>query len=311
MSKTEKIIFVVGMVAFVLVAYKMPWTSIEWAVRSVGLGFILIFAQEMVAHLFNTLGWWTAFLPEHREVVPSFWRLLRLRIAGDGVHYLMPSAVVAGEVAKASMIGKSHPVSTRVSSLVVSKVTQLVAFALIFFVSLFLIFRGRVSFESIDGGLGAGIALLSLMLLCVVALELRRRWLKGSSQAGESAVSMINQDARKFMGEHPGLFLLSVFFFAVAYLWGAFEAYWIAYFLGLPITIETALIIEILSTTVDGIFFMVPAKAGTQEIGKTAIFAALGLPKTTGFAFGLIRHAREILWAVAGLGLFYSERRTA
>ncbi len=309
MSRTEKIILVVGLAAFGLVAFKMPWSSVSWAVKSVGFGFILIFSQEIVAHILNALGWWTAFLPEHREVVPSFWRLLRLRIAGDGVHYLMPSAVVAGEVAKASMIGKSHPVSSRVSSLVVSKVTQLIAFVLIFAVSLFLVFRGRVTFESIDGGLGAGIALLGLMLACLVLVELRRRWLTSSTTDSESSVAAIHKDARKFLGEHPGRFSLSVFFFALAYLWGAFEAYWIAKFLGLSITVETALIIEILSTTIDGIFFMVPAKAGTQEVGKTAIFVALGLPKTTGFAFGLIRHAREILWAVAGLGLFYSEKR--
>ncbi|PCI37272.1 MAG: hypothetical protein COB53_06965 [Elusimicrobia bacterium] len=311
MSKTEKIILAVGLAAFGLVAFNMPWSSVELAFRSVGFGFILIFAQEMVAHLFNTLGWWTAFLPEHRGVVPSFWRLLRLRIAGDGVHYLMPSAVVAGEVAKASMIGKAHPMSSRVSSLVVSKLTQLVAFVLVFIVSLLLIFGEKVSFEAIDGGLGAGIALLSLMLLVVVVIELRRRWLKGSSVNSESVASMINQDARKFFGNHPGRFAASVFFFALAYLWGAFEAYWIAHFLGLPITVEIALMIEILSTTVDGIFFMVPAKAGTQEVGKTAIFVALGLPKTAGFAFGLIRHAREILWAIAGLGLFYREKRRA
>jgi hypothetical protein len=317
MSRMEKIILLVGLAAFGLVAFNMPWSSVRWAVSSVGLGFILIFGQEIVAHILNTLGWWTAFLPEHRAVVPSFWRLLRLRIAGDGVHYLIPSAIVAGEVAKASMIGSSHSVSKRISSLVVSKFTQLLAFGLVSAVSIILIARGRVSFESIDGHLGAGIALLSGMLLCVVALEARARWSAPSSAktaSGEpggwrSIVSLLDQDARTFLREHPGLFALSVFFFVLAYLWGAFEAYWIAYFLGLPISVETALIIEILSTSVDGIFFMVPAKAGTQEVGKTAIFAALGLPKTAGFAFGLIRHAREILWAIAGLGLFYKERR--
>lgn len=319
MSRAEKIILAVGLAAFGLVASKMPWSSIRWAVGSVGLGFILILSQEIVAHFLNTLGWWTAFLPEHRSVVPSFWRLLRLRIAGDGVHYLVPSAIVAGEVAKASMIGSTHPVSKRISSLVVSKFTQLLAFSLISTGSLLLIVQGRVSFASMDGHLGAGIALLSLMPLCVAVLKLRARWGRTavsknpSGEAGgwRSVVSMLDQDARTFLRKCPGSFFLSVFFFALAYLWGAFEAYWIAYFLGLPITVETALIIEVLSTSVDGIFFMVPAKAGTQEVGKTAIFVALGLPKTAGFAFGLVRHAREIVWALAGLGLFYSERRQA
>lgn len=318
MSKTEKAIFIVGAAAFVLVSWNMPWPSVRWAVGSVGAGFILIFSQEIVAHFFNALGWWSAFLPEHRAVVPSFWRLLRLRIAGDGVHYLIPSALIAGEMAKAAMIGKGHPVSKRISSLVVSKFTQLFAFGIMSTASIFLIVRGRVSFGAVDGRVGAGVALLSVMLLSFLALELRARW-SGKNARGKpdesggwkSIVGLLDQDARTFLREHPGRFALSAFFFTLAYLWGAFEAYWIAYFLGLPISAETALMIEILSTSVDGIFFMVPAKAGTQEVGKTAVFAALGLPKTAGFAFGLIRHAREILWAVAGLGLFYRERRRA
>jgi hypothetical protein len=59
--------------------------------------------------------------------------------------------------------------------------------------------------------------------------------------------------------------------------------------------------IEVLSITADGILFMIPAKIGTQEGGKVAVFAALGLPVTLGFAFGIARHVRELAWA--GLGV--------
>ena len=58
--------------------------------------------------------------------------------------------------------------------------------------------------------------------------------------------------------------------------------------------------------TVDGFLFMVPAKIGTQEGGKVVIFAALGLPASLGFAFGVIRHIRELSWAGLGLLLCYA-----
>ncbi|TPW18607.1 MAG: hypothetical protein FD126_3378, partial [Elusimicrobia bacterium] len=70
-----------------------------------------------------------------------------------------------------------------------------------------------------------------------------------------------------------------------------------------------ALTIELLSITIDGIFFMVPAKVGTQEGGKTAIFTALGLPPASGFAFGVVRHIRELAWAALGLYLCSAPRR--
>ena len=93
--------------------------------------------------------------------------------------------------------------------------------------------------------------------------------------------------------------------FVLAYGWGSFEAYWICRFLGIAVPVFTALAIEVLSVTVDGMLFVVPAKIGTQEGGKVAVFATLGLPVGLGLAFGLVRHVRELSWAGIGM-LFYS-----
>jgi len=314
-TRLEKVLLAVGLAAFVFLAARMDWTAVSWAVRSVGFGILFILALEAVAHVFNALGWWACFLPEHRMLVPSLWRLLRLRIAGDGVHYIIPSAIVAGEMAKASMIGGKHPLADRLSSLVVSKFTQLLAFALISAGSLLLILRGRLDLARFEGHRTAALAFLGLLAASLLALVLRAWTSRGAEldkprKGGVAGtVAAVDQDVREFLSRHPGLFCLSVAAFAFAYLWGAVEAYYIASFLGVPVSAATALIIEMLSITVDGVFFMVPAKAGTQEVTKTAIFTALGLPKAAGFAFGLVRHAREIFWSVAGWGLFYMERR--
>src|SRR5262249_20557201 len=91
--------------------------------------------------------------------------------------------------------------------------------------------------------------------------------------------------------------------FAAAYAWGAVEAYLICRSLGLSLSGSTIVAIETLSAAVDGVLFVVPAKIGVQEGGKTAIFAALGLAPSAGFAFGLVRHLRELVWAAGGLVL--------
>ena len=72
--------------------------------------------------------------------------------------------------------------------------------------------------------------------------------------------------------------------------------------------IPTAVLIEMLSVFMDGVFFAVPGKAGTQEATKTAIFASLGMSPSLGFAFAVVRHIREIGWAAAGLLLFYHDK---
>jgi hypothetical protein len=71
----------------------------------------------------------------------------------------------------------------------------------------------------------------------------------------------------------------------------------------------TALTIEVLSVTVDGMLFVVPAKIGTQEGGKMAIFTALGLSPSLGFAFGVVRHIRELTWAAFGILLCWCQPR--
>ncbi|MGE5346599.1 MAG: hypothetical protein ACM3JH_11645, partial [Acidithiobacillales bacterium] len=105
-------------------------------------------------------------------------------------------------------------------------------------------------------------------------------------------------------------FFAALLLFAAAYTWNSVEAWWICRFIGLPVGIRTALTIEVLSIAIDGLTFIVPAKIGTQELGKVAIFSLMGLPASFGFAFGIVRHLREIFWAAAGL-LVYSVRRRA
>jgi hypothetical protein len=95
----------------------------------------------------------------------------------------------------------------------------------------------------------------------------------------------------------------------LGYSWGAAEIWLITRLLGMSLSPMTALSVEFLSNLVDSLSFMVPAKIGTQEAGKTAIFKGLGMDATAGFTVGLIRHAREILWAGAGLLLYAAHQR--
>jgi len=107
-----------------------------------------------------------------------------------------------------------------------------------------------------------------------------------------------------FVRSHPERVALSTLLFALAYAWGALEAYWICRFLLHPVSPVVAFAIEVLSITIDGLLFVVPAKIGTQEGGKVVAFAALGLPTSLGFAFGVVRHVRELVWAAVGILLY-------
>jgi hypothetical protein len=128
--------------------------------------------------------------------------------------------------------------------------------------------------------------------------------LKALFPAAARKAEPVRRNLREYLSRHPGRLAGSTACFMVGYAWGAAEIWLICRFLGYPVGPETALCIEFLSNLVDSFAFMVPAKIGTQEAGKAVIFKGLGLASDVGFTVGLIRHAREMLWAAAGLGLY-------
>jgi glycosyltransferase 2 family protein len=317
MRKFEILLLTAGLAMLAVIIRRLDMVFVRTALSMVGWGFILIFAQETAAHLLNTAGWKLAFPPELSGEIP-FLRLLKLRIAGDGLNYLTPSATLAGELAKARMLGEKHMLSSRLSCVAVAKITQTTAMALTSLTAVLWASLGGVNFSTLEGQLRAGAWLLAGLFILVIFLELRASKAGQTKEAGPETdrkktvwghIRSLDREITSFLKRYPLRFVLSVLFFLAAYFWGAFEAWLIARFLGNPVSASTAVLIETLSVLMDGIFFAVPGKAGTQEATKTAIFAALGMSPSLGFAFAIVRHIREIGWAAAGLVLFYHDSR--
>lgn len=288
----------VGLAAVAALGWLAGPGAVTAALLDVGWGVVLIIAQEIVAHVLNALGWRFAFARKHAAGL-RFPELVRLRVAGDAVNYLTPSATIAGEIARAAMLRGRCAADVAAASIVVAKTAQTLAQG-------FVIGAGVVA---LGARLSPGRPAISVLIGSAVAIAgtvlLLMSTRRGRSLAARAWpwLAAIGRRLGEFVRCHPGRAALSTLMFVLAYAWGAFEAYWICRFLHLPVTISTALAIEVLSITVDGMLFGVPAKLGTQEGGKMAVFAALGLPVSLGLAFGVVRHVRELTWAAVGVYL--------
>ena len=277
-----------------------------------GWGFAVVLPFQIFDHLLNALGWKFAFPPENSGGV-SFWDLVRVRIAGDGVNYLTPSANIGGEFVRPGMLRSALPADVKVTSVLVAKVTQSVGQAFFILSGLgYLLhahlfqFAGR---QATFGAIGVGGILFGLVLGVSLLLIEPPSWFARRFPAAVAASAGVRGLLKSYLRSHPGRFLGSIAFFMLGYSWGAAEVWLICHFLGLSIGVETALSIEFLSNLIDSLAFWVPAKIGTQEAGKTAIFAGLGLPPELGFTLGLIRHVRELCWAGFGLSLYAAHQR--
>ncbi|MFA6319123.1 MAG: lysylphosphatidylglycerol synthase domain-containing protein, partial [Elusimicrobiota bacterium] len=318
----ERVILHVGFAVMAGLLFKLD-TAAVWAnLGQVGWGFAVLVVIHLVDHVINAQAWRLSFNPSEGRAVP-FWRLVAVRIAGDGVNYLTPSATIAGEVVRPGMLGDEVPSEARVASVVVAKFTQSLGQALFILTGIVFVAAARIPVaDEFKGWFYAAVACLtavftSLVLYAVLARKSREEAsapgadLRPDTERSGWSLKSFKRQMGVYFRRHPGRFIGSIIFFALGYVWGTVEAFLICRFLGLPITVTMAYAIEVLSSAFDGAFFMVPAKMGTTEAGKTAIFAGLGYPAATGFAFGVVRHLRELVWAAFGFALFSAHRRTA
>lgn len=313
MRHLKWVILAVGSAVFAYLLRQMGLEHVTGAIGAVGAGFVLVFGQEIVPIALNTLGWRLTFRPEHSKSV-SFARLLHLRIVGDGLNYLTPTAGLGGELARVAMLGEDLPIAARIVSVSLAKLTQGIGMALTALMVVLFVAQGRLKLASFSGHLTTGVILLGALLGLILILQMRagkdaaegdvpedQRSLK---KAVVAELKRIDKSIGAFLRDHPGRFAASVLCYWAAFVWGMVEVYLITWLMGVPLTWSTALAIETLSVLFDGLFIMVPGKIGTQEATRTAIFAGLGMSPHTGFAYGIVRHLREIAWALVGLAWF-------
>lgn len=312
MKLFQRIVLVVAVLTFGYLLWRMNPADVFRQISQVGWGILLIVAQETMAHLYNAIGWRFCFDPADTSAYPMT-ELWRLRVVGDGVNYLTPSGTVAGEFIRALLLNESRSAEIRYASVTVAKVSQAVAQILFVFCGVLAILLGVAPALLVYHRTLMTLAVAIFAVLVGFACFCLWLWprLKDNqpTEGRLAALGSMPYHALHYISRHPARFAFSLLFFAAGYSWGAFEGYWICRFLGAPVPVAIALVIEVFSNLIESILFMVPAKIGTQEGGKTAIFLALKLNPSTGLAFGLIRHLREFLWGGLGLILYSTYKK--
>src|SRR5262249_343420 len=284
---------------------------------TIGWGLAVVVLIEGLSVLFNTTGWALAFPPGERTAGGG--RLLGLRLAGDGVNYLTPSASVGGELLRIRLLAGQGPSSVTWASVWVAKLGQTAAQLSFVCLGLAVVLPRFTHLSPWVGGL-AGIGVAVLAGSALVWLVSRGFWAALGGVARRLALARFLPGAGSDPGRHMDLALGGLGGARVVagrgwfprgggvvgcclggWAVGALEIYVILAWVGGPVDWQTALALEIGSVLIDGILFFIPAKVGTQEGGKVLLFAMLGLDPARGLTVGVVRRIRELTYA--GLGL--------
>jgi len=283
------------------------------------LGALAVAAVYFLAFLIDTASWQLA-LPSARLNGAWLYRLWKVRMLGEALNLVIPAGSMGGEPVKAVLLKRSYGIGYRegAASLFIARTVNLlslVAFAAAGFALMLGV--GALPRPFV---LAAGLGLLALGL-GVAGFYAVQRWgaasflvrrltawrnigrLAGRLETFLEHIHAVDDHFERFYRRQRLRFAAALALAFLNWLAGAAEIMVILWFLGAPVSLSEAWLIEAVAQLVRAGFFFVPASLGVTEAAMVLVFDALTGRPSLGFAVALIRRGRELLWIAWGLWL--------
>lgn len=313
--KVARILFL--FVGVALLATIIANTNLREAIELVAdmsWGLVIVLGLFFVSFLGDVLAWQLTLA----GLTGTRWfgRLWLIRMVGEAFNYTIPAGGMGGEPVKATLLKRHFRINydETIASLVMVKTINLVA--LIAFLSIgFALMKFSPAIENSYRNV-AGIGLLILIVAISAFFVVQRFGLLSSFAAlfkrpanhlwAANMVAKIEDVESRFKKFYVGSSAKFVLALCVAFaVWcvGVGEIYATLYFLGYPVTLSEAWMIEAAAQLIRSGTFFIPASIGAQE-GIFVIMCSVftGTP-VAGFATALVRRIREILWVATGFAL--------
>jgi len=260
---------------------------------------------------------WALTMPKGHGVL--FWTLLRIRWAGESVNSIFPSAYVGGEAVKVWLLKEKGitPGAGAVSA-VVSKTAQTAA-QLLFVIAAALALWNLAGDQRglraglllvVAGGTAGVVGLFWLQSHGLFGLLLnwagRLRFKPKIIEQRKARLLEVDGAIQGFYRSQPSRFYGATVLYLAGWMLDTVEIYLFAWLTGMPISWLQALAVEAFAGVAKVLGIWVPGSLGVQEAGIVMIGRLSGLPDPLAAGYALARRGRELIFAAAGLMLFYA-----
>ncbi|HEX2352597.1 MAG TPA: flippase-like domain-containing protein [Xanthobacteraceae bacterium] len=296
-----------GIAAIVALTVWSGVGSVGHAVSSVGWGILLVVVVRAVTVLVAGAGWWLLF---PAKVRPQLGTCLGLRFVREAVNVLLPVAQVGGDVVGAALLrGRAVPGALAAASVIVDVLIQAAAQFLFALVGL-LILVALEADHALAQTAAVGVAVAALMLAGFYFAQRQGgqrilRWIVGRL-AGDrewrvlGTIDAVYHNLGTIYAARWSFTASSVVHMA-GWIVGAAEVWIVFAFMGHPVSIAEAIVIESLMHAVRGAAFAVPGALGAQEGALVLLCAAFGIPPQEAIALSLVKRAADLAVGVPGL----------
>ena len=293
-------------VVIALIAIEGAGTIADLLSRAGWILLLLVPLQLLPLYL-DVLGWRMLILTRVR--VPMLFLIATIRQA---VNRLLPVANVGGEIIGIRLLRQQGLDGTAATASVIIELL-LALVAQYFFVALgVMCLFARTDNARVMHALIVGLAacLPPLVLMVVVlrhgqvflriehmAKRLFSRWLDGQ---GLDHGARLDAKIRETFAARTRIFQALGWQFA-GFVVGSSETWLALRWLGHPVSVADALVLESLTQAAKSVFFMVPAALGVQEAGLVGAGLLLGLGSDVALALSLAKRMREVLFGLPAL----------
>jgi len=283
--------------------------EIAAALLAAGWGLLIVTAFHLIPML-SSSSCWRVLIPVGQR--PALLRLLQARWIGESINSLLPVAQIGGELAKARwMMHRGVSGSTAGASVVVEVTITLMTQILFTMIGLAMLLLQIDPDLNLIVSIVLGTAVLGALLAIFYSLQRQqffgklahmvhrvaggREWLmlSGGADLLDQAIAEIYR--------HKKVLAAASAWRLCSWMIGTGEVWLIMYFLGQPVSLMEALLLESLGQAIRAAGFLIPGSLGIQEGGYLLLGAVLGIPPQTALALSLGKRVRELLLGIPGL----------
>ena len=288
----------------------------------IGWGMAVVLALYVVTFSIDSLTW---LITLRTTPITLQWlrRMWMVRLVGEAFNMTVPAAGMGGEPLKAVLLKQRYGVDYRhgTASLFLSKTVNMIGLA-IFLAGGFVLMLDNDTLPGayvLVGGIGlAGFATATLLFLSIQWFGLSSAlagWLSRRRVLRRLAGSLDNIHAVEshftgFYRARRGRFAVAVSLGVLSWVVGVLEIYYALDFLGRPVSMAEAWIIEAMAQMMRAGSFFIPASIGIQDGALVLMCAAITGSPALGVALALVRRMREIVWIAAGFGFGWRYHRS-
>ena len=278
------------------------------AVSRIGWGIIPVLLIHLAQVVFSGLGWYSFF--SNSSYTGTMSGVIFLRWVREAINSMLPMTQVGGEViSNRVLILRGMKGGEAGATIVLDLTMEIVSQFLFTLLGLFLVMRTGYDGPVVDW------VIIGLVISVLVIISFYIAQNRGMFRVFERLVEKLTQTTSLFSsnpidGLHDCIQQLyrrrvtlinSCSLHLLSWLVGTFEVWLIMYFIGSPVTLTQALVLESLGQAVRSAVFFIPGGLGAQEAGYLVFGLIYGLPPDQGLALSLVKRLREVLLGIPGL----------